>query len=55
MVVGTNTATCFPDCAALNAALMAISVLPKPTSPHTNLSMGIDDCMSCFTSIVALD
>ncbi|CAB4728196.1 unannotated protein [freshwater metagenome] len=27
-VVGTNIATCFPSCTALNAARTAISVLP---------------------------
>ncbi len=27
-VVGTRTATCLPSCTALNAARMAISVLP---------------------------
>ena len=36
MVVGTRKATCFPLSIALNAALIAISVLPKPTSPQLN-------------------
>ncbi len=40
MVVGTSTATCLPSRQALNAARMATSVLPKPTSPHTSRSMG---------------
>ena len=33
-VVGTSTATCLPSITALNAARMATSVLPKPTSPQ---------------------
>ena len=40
-VVGTRTATCLPSCTALNAARIATSVLPKPTSPHTRRSIGI--------------
>ena len=32
---GTSTATCLPSWMALNAARMATSVLPKPTSPQT--------------------
>ena len=45
-VVGTTTATCFPSWTALNAARTATSVLPKPTSPQTNRSIGIGFCMS---------
>ena len=44
---GTN------DAAALNAALIATSVFPKPTSPHISLSIGTGDSISCFTSLVA--
>ena len=39
-VVGTKTATCLLLSIALKAALIAISVLPNPTSPHINLSIG---------------
>ena len=38
--MGTSTATCLPSCTALNAARMATSVLPKPTSPQTRRSIG---------------
>ena len=40
IVVGTSTATWYPLSTALNAARMATSVLPKPTSPHRSRSMG---------------
>ena len=40
IVVGTNTATCLLLSTALKAALIAISVLPKPTSPQISLSIG---------------
>ena len=53
MVVGTSTATCLPSQAALKAARMAISVLPKPTSPQTSRSMGVLLSRSFFTSSVA--
>ena len=33
-VVGTRIATCLPPMTALNAARIATSVLPKPTSPQ---------------------
>ncbi len=45
-VVGASTATCLPSWIALNAARIAISVLPKPTSPHTRRSIGIGRSMS---------
>ena len=48
-VVGTSTATCLPACAAMNAARIATSVLPKPTSPHTTRSMGFSVARSCST------
>ena len=38
-VVGTTTATCWPDMATAKAARSATSVLPKPTSPQTSRSM----------------
>ena len=53
MVVGTSTSTCLPPAAALNAARMATSVLPNPTSPHTRRSMGIGRSMSSVTSSMA--
>ena len=51
---GTRTATCLPSCTALNAARIATSVLPKPTSPQTRRSIGIGRSMSAFTSSMAL-
>ncbi len=39
-VVGTSTATCRPASIALNAARIATSVLPYPTSPQINRSIG---------------
>ena len=39
-VVGTKIATCLPLLTAVKAARIATSVLPKPTSPQTNLSIG---------------
>ena len=50
---GTSIATCLPSAIALNAARTATSVLPKPTSPHTSLSIGIGFSISAFTSCVA--
>ncbi len=51
--MGARTATCLPSCTALNAARIAISVLPYPTSPQMSRSMGRTDSMSRFTSSVA--
>ena len=39
-MVGASTATCLPSWIALNAARIATSVLPKPTSPQTRRSIG---------------
>ena len=52
-VVGTRTATCLESATALKAALIAISVLPKPTSPQTKRSIGCGFSISIFTSAVA--
>ena len=49
-MVGTKKATCFPSITALKAALMATSVLPYPTSPQSNLSIGLSDSISLFIS-----
>ena len=54
MVVGTKTATCLLSATALNAARIATSVFPKPTSPQINLSIGISFSMSAFMLAVAL-
>jgi hypothetical protein len=54
-VVGTSTTTCLPDCAATNAARMATSVLPKPTSPQTTRSMGFSLARSASTWRMASD
>ena len=53
MVVGTKIAACLPSQQDLNAALMATSVFPNPTSPQTNRSIGASFSMSRFTSSVA--
>lgn len=39
---------------ALYAALKAISVFPKPTSPQSNLSIGVTDSISFLISLIAL-
>ena len=52
-MVGTNTATCLLSTAALKAARIATSVLPKPTSPQTSRSIGRALSISCFSSCVA--
>ena len=51
-VVGAKYATCFPSITALNAALIATSVFPYPTSPHSNLSIGFMFSISFFTSFM---
>ncbi len=43
IVVGQSTATCRPAVAMRNAARIATSVLPKPTSPQTSRSIGRSD------------
>ena len=52
-VVGTSTATCLPSITALNAARMATSVLPKPTSPQMRRSIGLGRSMSALVSSMA--
>ena len=52
--MGQRIATCLPERMALNAALKATSVLPKPTSPHNNRSIGRGDSISCLISCHAL-
>ena len=51
-VVGTRTATCLPSCTALNAARIAISVFPYPTSPQIMRSIGYGRSISSFTSLI---
>ena len=51
--MGTSTATCLPPITALNAARMATSVLPKPTSPQIKRSIGLARSMSAFVSPMA--
>ena len=53
MVVGTRYATCFPSCTALNAALMATSVFPKPTSPQIRRSIIFVLSISSFVAMMA--
>ena len=52
-VVGANTATCLPPETATNAARKATSVLPKPTSPQINLSIGLSVIKSRIVAIIA--
>ncbi len=52
-VVGAKNATCLPPVMATKAARKATSVLPKPTSPQTNLSIGRGETMSCMTALMA--
>jgi hypothetical protein len=52
-VVGTSTATCRPPITALNAARIATSVLPKPTSPQIRRSIGRVRSMSALASLMA--
>ena len=53
-VVGTSTATCLPSITTLNAARTAISVLPNPTSPQINRSIGRGRSRSALTSSIAV-
>src|SRR6266487_1997787 len=53
MVVGASIAICLPSITALNAARIATSVFPYPTSPHSRRSIGLRDSMSDFTSFFA--
>ena len=50
MVVGTSTAACFPAITTWNAARIATSVLPYPTSPQTSRSIGRGEERSDSTS-----
>ena len=43
-----------PDVIALKIALTATSVFPNPTSPQTNLSIGLSLSISIFTSLTAV-
>ena len=52
-VVGTSIATCLPDCMAINAARIATSVLPNPTSPQISRSMDFSETMSEITFSMA--
>ena len=52
MVVGTNNAHWQESLTHLNAARNATSVLPNPTSPHNNRSIGEESSMSCLISLI---
>ncbi len=52
--MGTRMAACFPPVTALNAARMATSVLPNPTSPQMRRSMGLGHSMSALVSSMAV-
>ena len=52
-VVGAKTATCLPPETATNAARNATSVLPKPTSPQINLSIGLSAIKSFNVATIA--
>ena len=51
--MGTSTSTCLPAAADLKAARIAISVLPKPTSPQIRRSIGRGRSMSSATASMA--
>ena len=51
--MGTSNATCLPPMTALNAARMATSVLPKPTSPQIRRSIGLGSSMSTLEAAMA--
>ena len=53
LTVGTKITTCLLFIAATKVALNATSVLPKPTSPHINLSIGRMDSISFMTCSMA--
>ena len=55
IVVGTKYATCFWSIQALKAPRIATSVLPYPTSPQSNLSIGFGFSISVFSSCIALN
>ena len=46
--------TCFPDETTRTIARNATSVLPKPTSPHSSLSIGLLFFRSVKTSLIAI-
>ena len=48
-------ATCLPSITALNAARIATSVLPKPTSPQIKRSMERERSMSSFVLVMAFN
>ena len=52
-VVGARMATCFPPITATKLARKATSVLPKPTSPQTSLSIGLPLVISPITAAIA--
>ena len=52
-VVGTSTATWRPSMTVLNAARIATSVLPKPTSPQISRSIGLGFSRSALVSRIA--
>ena len=53
-VVGASTATCLPSMTALNAARIATSVLPKPTSPQIADPSNAACSMSFLVAAMAL-
>ncbi len=53
IVVGASISTCLPFVATANAARIATSVLPKPTSPQTSRSIGRGASRSSFTASIA--
>ena len=50
-VLGLKIMVCLSDRAEINDALIAISVLPKPTSPHNNLFIGLINERSFLISL----
>ena len=53
IVVGASISVCLPLTATANAARIATSVLPKPTSPQTSRSIGCGASRSSLTASIA--
>ncbi|AFU74922.1 hypothetical protein BafHLJ01_0686 [Borreliella afzelii HLJ01] len=54
IVVGESTITCLFPITALNAALIATSVFPNPTSPQRRRSITLKLIMSSLISFIAV-
>ena len=52
-MLGHNKTTCLSELIATKADLMATSVLPKPTSPHKTLFIGLTKAISFWIALIA--